>query len=306
MTGDAQARSVTAEGASGVAAAPTPEETVARLRAEIAAGRFAEARAILERVGLEIMPDSRRLVSEAPAAEPQPRRLVFICGLHRSGTSLLEHHLSARYRVARLRARVPENEGQFLQDVFPLEQPYGGPGHFAFYPQMAWGPLDPAAAAAARTRILATWAPWIDGAGDALVEKSPPNITRIPYLRSVFPGARFVIWTRDPRAVSASTQRWTATALPLLMMHWNAAYMRAIADLEDDCLLESYEAFCADPNATLKRIADFCRLPPRTPRLPVPPRFARVANDNEKYLAKFPRYWNRAKVKAWDLLGYQL
>ena len=116
----------------------------------------------------------------------------------------------------------------------------------------------------------------IDGAGDVLVEKSPPNITRIPYLRSVFPGARFVVWTRDPRAVALSTQRWTPVALPLLMMHWNAAYMRAIADLDDDCLIEGYEAFCADPEATLQRIARFCGLAARTPRLPVPARFPLV------------------------------
>jgi hypothetical protein len=290
----------------GQSAADTEQEvTLARLRAEIAAGRFADARAILGQVGLEQLPDPRRVIAAGPVDKPLPRRLVFICGLHRSGTSLLEHHLSARYQVARLRARVPENEGQFLQDVFPLERPYGGPGHFAFYPQMTWGPLaDPAAAAAARTRILATWAPWIDAPGDVLVEKSPPNVTRIPYLRSVFPGARFVVWTRDPRAVSASTQRWTATPFPVLMMHWNAAYMRAIADLEDDCLLESYEAFCTDPDATLQRIARFCNLAPRTPRLPVPPRFAAITNENEKYLSKFPKYWNRAKIKAWDLLGY--
>ena len=289
------------------AAKGADDGTVAALRAAVARGRFAEVRSILAQVGLERLPDSRRVISEGPAAGPLPCRMVFICGLHRSGTSLLEHHLSARYQVARLRGRVPENEGQFLQDVFPLEQPYGGPGHFAFYPQMSWGPVaDPALAETIRARILTTWAPWIDRGGAVLVEKSPPNVTRIPYLRSVFSGARFVVWTRDPRAVSGSTQRWTASPLPLLMMHWNAAYMRAIADLEDDCLVESYEAFCDDPDATLTRIAGFCRLAPRVPPLPLTPRFARIANENAKYIEKFPKYWNRAKVKAWDILGYGL
>ena len=281
--------------------------TVSGIRAAIAQGRFAEARSILARVGLERLPDPRQVISESPAAGPLPRRVVFICGLHRSGTSLLEHHLSARYQVARLRARVPENEGQFLQDVFPLEQPYGGPGHFAFYPQMSWGPVgDPEEAHAIRARILTTWAPWIDGGSEILVEKSPPNLTRIPYLRSVFPGARFVVWTRDPRAVSLSTKRWTASALPLLMMHWNAAYMRAVECLEEDCILASYESFCDAPERALKRIAEFCELEARNPILQVPPRFKRIANENKKYLDTFPKYWNRAKVKAWDLLGYRL
>lgn len=292
---------------SGTPAAPADDGTLAALRAAIAQRRFGEIQAILARVGLDRLPDARRVISEGPAAGPLPRRMIFVCGLHRSGTSLLEHHLTARYQVARLRARVPENEGQFLQDVFPLEQPYGGPGHFAFYPQMSWGPVrNPEVAETIRARILATWAPWIDRGGEVLVEKSPPNVTRIPYLRSIFPDARFVVWIRDPRAVSGSTQRWTSTALPLLMMHWNAAYMRAIADLDDDCHIESYEAFCDDPDATLARIARFCDLAPRVPPLPLAPRFARIANENQKYTDKFPKYWNRARVKAWDILGYRL
>ncbi len=280
-------------------------EPVAQIRAALAAGRYDAAREILERVGLDLLPDARRRIAEAPAV-PE-RRPVFICGLHRSGTTLLEQHLSARYRVARLRARVPENEGQFLQDVFPSEQPYGGPGHFAFYAQMTWGPVaDPEAARAAGERILRTWEPWVDGEGEVLVEKSPPNLTRIPYLRSLFPGARFVVWTRDPRAVAGSTRRWTGLGLPLLMMHWNAAYMKAIEGLKEDCLLASYEAFCDDPEGTLRRIAGFCGLAAREPALEVPPRFARIRNENDKYLAKFPDYRNRARIKAWELLGYQL
>jgi hypothetical protein len=282
------------------------EEVVARVRDALGAGRYAEARAILERVGLDLLPDPRQRIEEA-AALPALRRVVFICGLHRSGTSVLEHHLSACYRAARLRARVPENEGQFLQDVFPLEQPYGGPGHFAFYPQMTLSAVaDREAARAARARILRTWAPWIEGDADVLIEKSPPNLTRIGYLRSLFPEARFVVWTRDPRAVAASTRKWTAVPLPVLMQHWNAAYMKAIEALEDDCLLASYEAFCDDPEAALERIAGFCGLERREPPLAIAPRFARLSNGNAKYLARFPPYRNRAKVKAWELLGYRL
>jgi hypothetical protein len=276
----------------------------ALLRSRILGRRYVEAREILAQVGLDLLHDYRRCIAEAPPLTP--RRLLFICGLHRSGTTLLEQHLTARYRVARLRARVPENEGQFLQDVFPSEQPYGGPGHFAFYPQMAMRPLtDPQAARAAATRILHTWEPWIECEGDVLVEKSPPNITRIPYLRSLFPDARFVIWTRDPRAVSVSTRRWGPPPLPTLMMHWNAAYMRAIEGLEEDCIVESYEAFCEDPEASLKRIADFCDLGLREEPLTLPPRFSRIENQNEKYIEKLPEYRDRSKIKAWELFGYE-
>lgn len=283
----------------------TEAAVVARIATAIGAGRYEEARAILGRVGIDLMPDPRRRIAEA--APPSLRRVVFVCGLHRSGTSLLEHHLTACYCAARLRAQVPENEGQFLQDVFPMEQPYGGPGHFAFYPQMAWGGVaDAGEARAKRERLLRAWAPWIEDAADVLIEKSPPNLTRIGYLRSLFPEARFVVWTRDPRAVAVSTRKWTGLPLPMLMMHWNAAYMQAIEALEDDCLIASYEGFCADPEASLRRIADFCSLEPRAAALPLAPRFARISDGNAKYLSSFPPYRNRAKIKAWDLLGYRL
>jgi hypothetical protein len=286
---------------------PRDEAAVAQIRAELRAGRYREARAILARVGLDLLPDPRRVIAEAPSP-PAFRRTVFICGLHRSGTSLLEHHLTAGYRVARLRARVPENEGQFLQDVFPSERPYGGPGHFAFYAQMALKAVeDPRTAREMRKRILRTWAPWVEGDADVLIEKSPPNLTRIPFLRSVFPGSRFVVWTRDPRAVAGATRtKWAWARLPQLMLHWNAAYMTAIEALEGDCLIASYEAFCEDPAGTLREIADFCGLERRTPPLPVAPRFAEIKNVNGKYLEMFPSYRNRSSIYAWDLLGYEV
>jgi hypothetical protein len=280
------------------------QQVVGRIRDALNAGEYAEAREVLRRVGRDLLSDPRRLLA-MPATTFVPRRLVFICGLHRSGTSLLEHHLSAHYGAVRLRAAVPENEGQFLQDVFPLEQPFGGPGFFAFYPQMTLERIsDPHEARTAQDRILRSWEPWIEGEGNVLIEKSPPNLIRIPYLRSVFPGARFVVWSRDPRVVAASTQRWTPTALPLLMQHWNVAYMKAIDSLEGDCILASYEEFCDDPKGTMGRIAEFCELQPRTTPLDLPPRFATIRNGNGKYLSNFPKYWNRAKVKAWEIFGY--
>src|SRR5438067_13166162 len=64
------------------------------------------------------------------------RRYVFICGLHRSGTTLLGRN------VARLEnctgfsnTGVIEDEGQFLQDVYPPSRAYGGPGRFGFDPR---------------------------------------------------------------------------------------------------------------------------------------------------------------------------
>jgi len=283
-----------------------PAAVVSAVSECVATGDFSGARALLRRVGVDLMPDERRRIVENGAAR-EFKRIIFICGLHRSGTSLLEQHLSANYEACRLRARVPENEGQFLQDVYAMERPYGGPGHFAFYEQTTGRALtDPALAASHRARLLQVWSPWLDGDGDVLIEKSPPNLVRIAYLRSVFPQARFIIWTRDPRAVTLATRKWTSTAIPLLMMHWNVAYMKAMDVLADDCIIASYERFCAAPQVEMRRLAEFCGLRRRGTPLPVAPKFRAIVNRNREYLDVFPKYWNRAWIKAWDILGYRL
>ena len=60
-------------------------------------------------------------------------QFVFIGGLHRSGTSLLHRCLRSHPDFSGfLDLGVPEDEGQFVQSVYPRK--YGGPGLFAFHP----------------------------------------------------------------------------------------------------------------------------------------------------------------------------
>ena len=61
------------------------------------------------------------------------KKIVFISGLHRSGTSVLHRELSACRQCSGFRnTGVPEDEGQHLQTVFPNAAFYGGPEEFAF------------------------------------------------------------------------------------------------------------------------------------------------------------------------------
>jgi hypothetical protein len=63
-------------------------------------------------------------------------RLLFIGGLHRSGTSLIHRCISRHPQVAGFHdTGVLEDEGQYLQSVYPLGQAYGGPGRFALDPR---------------------------------------------------------------------------------------------------------------------------------------------------------------------------
>lgn len=240
-----------------------------------------------------------------PAATPRPfDRHVFIAGLHRSGTTLVEHLVQATCAVSVLRADVPENEGQHLQDVVPAAIQLGGPGRFAFAPQMHTAPVDGAEADRQRDRLLACWTPWVDGDAPVLLEKSPPNLVRIPWLRSLFPGARFLIVTRDPRAAAAATLKWAASSHRELVYHWHVAHAAALAAAGADCTFLRYEDLCADPPDALDRIIAALDLPRRAQPLDLTDRFAQIRNSNDRYLADLPP--TRYGPGAWDRLGYDL
>ncbi len=273
-------------------------------------GRYSEARMKLGKIGVSVGRD-QRAPSVLGRSSHKIRNITFICGLHRSGTTLFHDYLAKHYDVAFIqRAGVPENEGQFLQDVYPMERPFGGPGSFAFYPQMRPLPIRNAEKAAHMShRLLGTWASFLNDPDHThLLEKSPPNTTRIGYLRSIFPSARFIVWTRDPRAVTLSTLKWHDQPINTLMQHWNCAYMTAIDCLrEKDCILLSYEDFCADPGGQAARVAEFCGIHARETPLDPATRFATITNSNQKYLDAFPEDFRmRARVKAWNLLGYSI
>ena len=64
------------------------------------------------------------------------RRLVFLAGLHRSGTTLLARLLAAHPEISGFSGTgVPAEEGQHLQSVYPAAKVYGGPGRFGFAPE---------------------------------------------------------------------------------------------------------------------------------------------------------------------------
>src|SRR5438477_2890710 len=64
------------------------------------------------------------------------RRYVFICGLHRSGTSVLGRNVAKLENCTGFKdTGVVEDEGQFLQDVYPTGEAYGGAGKFGFDPR---------------------------------------------------------------------------------------------------------------------------------------------------------------------------
>lgn len=217
---------------------------------------------------------------------PCIERMVFICGLHRSGTSLLEHILMSQLTLSCLRMNVPENEGQHAQTVYSPARAFGGPGRFAFSAEMR-GELEALCDFENhRAAILADWASFVVGSSTILLEKSPPNLTKIWWLRRVFPGSKFIILARDPRAVAGATLKWSGTSLNELMMHWHVAYSAALMDSRaDDCMTVRYEDFTADHETIVDQIARFVSVERRIEAQTMSGRFRNISSSNDKYIA---------------------
>jgi len=253
--------------------------------------------------------DIRKNQQEAAVVRPAGQARVFdghvfICGLHRSGTTMVEAMLHAHCELSVLRCdEVSENEGQHLQDVYPRALDHGGPGKFAFSPAMH---SDPAVGdtSALRERMLRCWTPWVEGDAGMLLEKSPPNLVRINWLRSVFPGAKFVIVTRDPRVVAAATAKWARMSVPELVFHWHVAHAAAAAAMGADCAHVRYEDLCKASGSQIARIVGELGLPKRASALTLPERFQSMSNTNAGYLSGIPAFEFGPGI--WEQFGYRL
>jgi hypothetical protein len=191
-------------------------------------------------------------------------RLVFVGGLHRSGTTPLTRALAAHHQVSGFEGTgVEEDEGQHLQEVYPPARVHGGPGRFALAPAAHLTEASPLLTPDTAGRLLERWRPHWDLSRPVLVEKSPPNLLMSRFLQSAFPDARFVMVVRHPAVVSLSTRKWARLrSLGALLEHWFAAHRT----FEEDAaflhrlLVVKYEHLVADPEATLAGIAAFLEL----------------------------------------------
>jgi hypothetical protein len=188
-----------------------------------------------------------------------PERLVFVAGLHRSGTSLVHRCLAAHPQVSGFHdTGVPEDEGQHLQTVYPPAHRYGGAGLFGFDPAAHLTESSALATAESRDRLLREWGRhWRPGAAVG-IEKSPPNLIRTRFLQALFPSAAFVVVMRHPVAVAGATRKGRRRRLGYLPLvrHWVACHSILQADAAHlrNVQLVRYERFVADPDAELARL----------------------------------------------------
>ena len=234
-------------------------------------------------------------------SDADSHQFVFIGGLHRSGTSLLHRCLRSHPEFSGFAdLGVREDEGQFVQSVYRPARDFGGPGRFAFNPDVHLTEDSPLVTEENRRRLYADWARHWQTNKRFLLEKSPPNIIWSRFLEAMFPGSRFVFVVRHPLATSLATARWHPyLKLGRLLEHWVRAHETLHADrkvLQHSCIMK-FERFVKAPRDHLDQVSAFLQV-----ESPMTDMEAIDQNTNAKYFLKWKKMvrslWHRRRAKS--------
>ncbi len=192
-------------------------------------------------------------------------KFIFLCGLHRSGTSPLFQLLRKHPEISGFHdTGVPEDEGQHLQTVFLPGKAYGGPGRFGLMPEAHLTEESDLVTQENRQKLFKEWSRHWDLSKPYLLEKSPPNLIRTRFLQSVFPESYFIVIVRHPVAVSLATWKWARCSLESLTEHWLRCH--GLFELDHPylhhVLVIKYEELIRATEATLEQIYRFVGLHP--------------------------------------------
>ena len=200
-------------------------------------------------------------------------RLLFVAGLHRSGTTQLHASLATHPEVSGFTGTgAPHDEGQHLQDVYPTARAHGGPGRFAFDPAAHLTEASDLVAPEAAARLFGQWSRHWDTSRPVLIEKSPPNLIRMRFLQALFPSARFLVIVRHPVTTALATTKLATTRLMRrtfrsadlagTLEHWFAAHRIFLDDLPQvrEVRVVRWEDLRDDPDRTFGAIAEFAGL----------------------------------------------
>jgi tetratricopeptide (TPR) repeat protein len=185
----------------------------------------------------------------APAMQP-----IFVCGMFRSGSTLVEQILAGHPRIA------AGGEIDFLPTIVRTELAPFPASMSGFTPQQA-------ADLAARYRELLTR---LHPGVERVVDKRPDNFLYLGLIKTLFPDARIVHTTRDPLDVCLSVfflhlDHQMPYALDLLDIgHYYGQYRRLMAHWHslygDDIIDIHYDELVREPRPVVERMLASCGL----------------------------------------------
>ena len=191
-------------------------------------------------------------------------KFIFLCGLHRSGTTPLFRILQGHPEISGFcNTGAPEDEGQHLQTVFPAANRFGGPGRFGLVPEAHLTEESALVTESNQQKLFEEWSRYWDVSKRCLLEKSPPNLIRTRFLQALFPDSYFIVLLRHPIAACLATRKWASGSLESLFEHWlhchhlfeiDRAYLNRVHVLK-------YEDLIRDTNVELATIYKFLELP---------------------------------------------
>ncbi len=196
-------------------------------------------------------------------------KFIFICGLHRSGTSVLSRSLREHPQISGFQGTgSPEDEGMHLQSVYRPSGYYGGAGKFGFNPHSHLTEKSSLVSDSNKQKLFSEWAEYWDLNKTFLLEKSPANPIRTRFLQAMFPQSYFVVLIRHPVAVSYATRAWYKKykvfwrRFSRIMEHWFVCHDILMEDRAflNNMFILKYENFVSRPDACLNEVFDFLGL----------------------------------------------
>lgn len=199
-------------------------------------------------------------------------KFIFICGLHRSGTSLLYKILKEQDAISGMEnTQVIEDEGQHLQTVFNAANKHGGPGKFGFDTESYLDNNSKLITEENKVKLFNQWSKYWDLKKEFLIEKSPPNLIKTKFLQAIFPNSYFITILRHPVATSLATKKWSKTSHLSLINHWLICHNQYLEDRGklNKHLTIKYEDLTKNTGETIKKIETFLELNIKYPQLEI-------------------------------------
>jgi hypothetical protein len=208
-------------------------------------------------------------------------KYVFVCGLHRSGTSLIGRNIARLEGCSGFKntGRLMD-EGQLLQNVYPPAREFGGAGRFGFDPRTHRTETSSLLTPANVARLHASWHRYWDSSKSIFVEKTPGNLLMTRFLQAAFPTSYFVVIRRHPVPVSLATQQWrlNLSSIHKLFDHW--LHCHEVFEQDKQYLKNVYELRYEDyvQNSAKHHEAIAAFIGTRTPEPPQEDRFRSVTD----------------------------